>query len=94
MINSAADSSTKAPFVQRIAEAFREFEYVKAVAVAGSRGTGNSDRESDYDLYLYSEREIPVAFRRTLLGVARRAVRRWWTLNSSWRRRANSIWWQ
>jgi predicted nucleotidyltransferase len=54
--------------VQWIANRFVEFETVKAVVLAGSRGTGNSDPESDYDLYVYSEREIPVAFRRTLLG--------------------------
>ena len=62
------DSTEARSSVRRIANRFREFESVNAVALAGSRPTGNSDPDSDYDLYVYCEREIPVAFRCALLG--------------------------
>jgi predicted nucleotidyltransferase len=62
------DSTDALSSVRRIAVSLHELEAVKAVALAGSRGTGRSDPDSDFDLYVYSEREIPVAFRRALLG--------------------------
>ncbi len=64
--------------VQRIANRFVEFETVKAVVLAGSRGTGNSDPDSDFDLYVYSEKEVPTAFRRALLGNEAEVDNRFW----------------
>jgi hypothetical protein len=64
----STDSAEARSLVNTFAERFREFESVQAVALAGSRGTAASDPDSDFDLYVYSEREIPVDFRRTLFG--------------------------
>ena len=61
-------------FTQRLGE----IGSVKAVVLAGSRGAGTGDGESDYDLYVYSEQEIPVTFRRGLLGDAAEVDNRFW----------------
>jgi len=64
--------------VTGLAEKFGEIKSVRAVALAGSRGAGNSDGESDFDLYVYSEQEIPTAFRRELLGDEAEIDNRFW----------------
>ena len=38
-----------------------------AVAVGGSRATGRADEKSDYDIYVYVEKEIPEEKRRRIL---------------------------
>ena len=38
-----------------------------AVAVGGSRATGRADEKSDYDIYVYVEKEIPEEKRRSIL---------------------------
>lgn len=48
---------------EEIAARFVELPYVQAIAVAGSRGSQLADQQSDYDLYVYAEREIPAAWR-------------------------------
>lgn len=64
--------------VPGVAERFGEIESVRAVALAGSRGAGASDGESDFDLYIYSEQEIRTAFRRELLGDEAEIDNRFW----------------
>ena len=51
---------------EEIAARFAELPYVQAVAMAGSRGSQVADQRSDYDMYVYAEREISVAWRAEL----------------------------
>ena len=64
--------------VAALAENFGEIECVRAVALAGSRGAGSSDLESDYDLYVYSDAGVPEELRRGLLGKAAEIDNRFW----------------
>lgn len=64
--------------VSILAKEIAEIESVRAVALAGSSGTQMSDDQSDYDLYVYTECEIPLAFRRELLGPAAEIDNRFW----------------
>lgn len=64
--------------IRGMARRFLEFDAVRAVALAGSRGTGASDGDSDYDLYVYSEQEIQVDFRRGLLDEGAEIDNRFW----------------
>jgi hypothetical protein len=41
---------------------------VVAVVLAGSRGAATGDLESDFDIYVYTLRQVPVEFRRGLMG--------------------------
>jgi predicted nucleotidyltransferase len=79
--NEATEASADSlSFARQIAEQFRQFESVKAVALAGSRAAGANDADSDYDFYVYSEQEIAPAFRRQLLGEGAEIDNRFWEL--------------
>src|SRR5581483_2814127 len=52
----------------RLAQAFGTFSQVLAVAFGGSRAGGLDDPYSDFDLYVYTTREVPIDERRKLLG--------------------------
>jgi predicted nucleotidyltransferase len=45
---------------------FSKHKLVEAVLLSGSRTTGNFDKNSDYDLYIYSNKEIPLDFRKEM----------------------------
>ncbi|PRX32597.1 uncharacterized protein DUF4037 [Orenia metallireducens] len=45
---------------------FSKYELVEGIMLAGSRTTANFDKDSDYDLYIYSKQEIPLEFRKKL----------------------------
>jgi len=60
--------------IQRLTQAFGKLPQVLAVVLGGSRAAATSDVASDYDLYVYTVREVPVDFRRTLLGRARKST--------------------
>jgi predicted nucleotidyltransferase len=45
---------------------FSKHELVEGIMLAGSRTTANFDKDSDYDLYIYSKQEIPLEFREEL----------------------------
>jgi predicted nucleotidyltransferase len=64
--------------LQRLAERFAEFPSVTAVVLAGSRAGGSSDPESDFDIYVYAHGDVPVEFRRTLLGYDAEIDNRFW----------------
>lgn len=49
--------------LQRFVDSFSQFEEVEAIMLAGSRTTGSQDSASDYDIYIYSSSEIPLAKR-------------------------------
>lgn len=52
--------------LKEIAHIYSELEYVNAVVLSGSRTSNQNDELSDYDIYVYSDREIPVGFRKEL----------------------------
>jgi len=77
--------------LHNLARRFGEIESVQAVVVAGSRGAGSADVQSDFDIYVYASNEIPHAFRRALLGDAAEIDNRFWepgdeTIDGSGRR--------
>src|ERR1700741_4082810 len=69
---------------QRLAQQFGEFPQVVAVVLAGSRGAGASDEQSDFDLYVYTLRDIAVDFRRALLGEGAEIDNRFWEPGDEW----------
>jgi predicted nucleotidyltransferase len=75
--NDLVESKSR-QYLLHLARRFAEFPYVKAVVLAGSRGGGTSDPESDFDIYVYASAEVPVEFRRTLLGEGAEIDNRFW----------------
>lgn len=70
--------SKSRPYLLQLAHRFADFPYVIAVVLAGSRGGGTSDPESDFDIYVYASAEVPVEFRRDLLGDHAEIDNRFW----------------
>lgn len=62
----------------RLAQAFGTFPQVLAVALAGSRAGGLDDLYSDFDIYVYATREVPIDQRRKLLGEDAEIDNRFW----------------
>ena len=52
--------------LQEIALSYSKLEQVYAVVLSGSRTSNQNDEMSDYDIYVYSDAEIPVEFRTEL----------------------------
>ena len=52
--------------LKEIADKYAKLDSVYAVVQAGSRTSGQSDEMSDYDIYVYSDKQIPVDFRTKL----------------------------
>ena len=52
--------------LKEIAKEYSNLDYVYAVVLSGSRTSNQNDELSDYDIYVYSDREIPVVFRQNL----------------------------
>jgi len=76
---------TNAPdSVRRLAQRFGELPQVVAVALAGSHGAGAGDAESDFDLYVYTSRDVAVEFRRALMGEAPEIDNRFWETGDEW----------
>jgi predicted nucleotidyltransferase len=70
--------------VGRLAQRFGELPQVVAVALAGSRGAGAHDAESDFDLYVYCARDVAVEFRRAFMGEAAEIDNRFWEPGDEW----------
>jgi hypothetical protein len=70
-------------------QAFGKLPQVLAVVLGGSRAAATSDVASDYDLYVYTVREVPVDFRRTLLGESAEIDNRFWEPGDEW---SESLW--
>src|SRR5271169_1392665 len=70
--------------MQRLTQAFGKLPQVLAVVLGGSRAAATSDVASDYDLYVYTVREVPVDFRRTLLGESAEIDNRFWEPGDEW----------
>ena len=75
--NDPVESKSR-QYILHLAQRFAELPYVVAVVLAGSRGGGTSDRESDFDIYVYASAEVPVEFRRALLGAGAEVDNRFW----------------
>ena len=52
--------------LKEIALEYSVIDTIKAVVLSGSRTSNQNDMLSDYDIYIYSEKEIPVDFRTKL----------------------------
>jgi len=72
------------PIVQRLTRAFGELPQVVAVVLAGSRGADTSDLESDFDIYVYTLRQVPVEFWRGLMGGSAEIDNRFWEPGDEW----------
>lgn len=54
--------------VQEIYDKFQSLEQVEALALGGSRASGNNDEKSDYDLYVYVTANIEDSVREAILS--------------------------
>ena len=70
--------------MQRLTRAFRELPQIVAVVSAGSLAARTNDMESDFDLYVYTLRDVPLEFRRGLLGGAAEIDNRFWEAGDEW----------
>lgn len=52
--------------LKEIAEAYSAIDSVYAVVLSGSRTSNQSDELSDYDIYVYTDKEVPLEFRENL----------------------------
>ena len=55
-------------YFEKAVELFKGFEEVDAIALGGSRATGRYDAGSDYDVYVYLNRDLCTDKRRTVLN--------------------------
>ena len=78
-------STDSRDLIQRLTQAFGNLPQVLAVVLAGSRAAATSDLGSDFDLYVYAVHEVPVEFRRTLLGEGAEIDNRFWETGDEWR---------
>jgi|SRR5215469_687707 len=70
--------------VERLTRALRELSQVIAVVLAGSRAARTDDQESGFDLYVYALRDVPVEFRRGLLGAGAEIDHRFCESGDEW----------
>ena len=82
---------THLQLAQQTAEHFAALPQVKAVALAGSRGSGadTTDSASDIDLYVYTRGDIPLETRRNIIehtgGAAQTSLNlTYWGLGDEW----------
>ncbi len=75
---------TVGSYISEIAEAFGTYPQVLAVALSGSRLSAHSDEQSDYDLYVYTLSDLPIAFRRSLAGENGELDNRTWEHGDEW----------
>jgi predicted nucleotidyltransferase len=67
-----------------VAQRFGTHAAVIAVALAGSRAAASYDPNSDFDLYVYATGEVPVEFRRALVGPGAEIGNRFWEPGDEW----------
>ncbi len=56
----------KMKIINKIAKEFSKLEYVDAVALSGSQTGLIHDERSDYDMYVYAQKSVPIDLRRQL----------------------------
>src|SRR5208283_5466353 len=84
IINDESPATAATPIVQGLALRFGELPQVVAVAIAGSREAGANDEASDFDLYIYTMRDVAVEFRRDLMGGTAEIDNRFWEPGDEW----------
>lgn len=52
--------------VMNLINEFSKLEQVEGILLAGSRATKTNDKESDYDIYIYTDEEIPLEVRKEI----------------------------
>ncbi len=55
------------PWLNQGVEAFQRLEEVDCLVLGGSRATAQNDQNSDYDMYVYANKELPVETRKAIL---------------------------
>jgi len=55
-------------FFNSLVRDLSEHEHVESILLAGSRVTDIPDKESDYDIYVYVKKELPISFREIVLN--------------------------
>ncbi|WP_310604569.1 nucleotidyltransferase domain-containing protein [Anaerosporobacter sp.] len=53
--------------IEELVKAFSELPEVLAITLGGSRTSGYCDKDSDYDVYVYSEEPVPASKRKAIL---------------------------
>lgn len=53
--------------VKKIIMEFSVLQEVEGILLSGSHATGTNDKDSDYDIYIYTSKEIPVGKRKDIL---------------------------
>ena len=84
IINDESPATAATSIVQGLALRFGELPQVVAVAIAGSREAGANDEASDFDLYIYTMRDVAVEFRRDLMGGTAEIDNRFWEPGDEW----------
>lgn len=54
--------------INQLFQKITDFKEVEALALGGSRATGNNDKTSDYDVYVYITSDLPEDMRRSILS--------------------------
>ena len=83
--------STRLQLAKQIADCFASLQHVEAVALSGShaRESGAADRDSDLDLYVYSQGDIPLEARCSIVeqtgGATQSSLNlNYWGLGDEW----------
>lgn len=77
-----------------IATQFAAIDRVEAVMLGGSLATGRADADSDIDLYIYSEGEIPVEARAAIINPRAREMQldnAFWEAEDYWREEESGV---
>ncbi len=82
------DKNRYIELAHNISDQFKRAPQVEAIAVGGSQTAGSVDRYSDIDLYIYSNRIIPLDYRKSIvdkLGASRSDLNlKFWDLGDEW----------
>lgn len=74
--------------VNKVAEQFKSISYVEAIALGGSNTGGLLDKHSDIDLYVYSDKIIPLGTRQAIfdkLGASKADLNlTFWDVGDEW----------
>ena len=52
--------------LKKIIEEFSKLKSVEGILLAGSKAVNTDDKNSDYDVYVYTSEEIPVEYRKNI----------------------------
>ncbi len=82
------DKNRYIELAHNISDQFKRAPQVEAIALGGSQTAGSVDRYSDIDLYIFSNRIIPLDYRKSIvdkLGASRSDLNlKFWDLGDEW----------